>query len=423
MPTGTLNLIERDAVAADRVVRLADADRHRDTQFVDLRVVPFVVKAQSCRDAGEEGVVVLSARGVRGAQDLSQRELEDVVVPGQVALGHDRRQRVGHRRDEARDRLAGRDRLGDGFAGVPQRVRHVADRGGEVTLGEVEQLRPVVAERIPGQIDGAEALAHRRLGHRSEVAGVGFDVEQQSRNVHATDAIGQRVVKLHHERRLAALEPLDERELPQRPITIEARHPGLASELQDRRQRLGGCRLEPANVPRQVEIGIDDPAGRGQPQRRQHDPVPKPRRQPRAALEPFRQPIPVRAADPGAGRTQPSTAAAGPSPCTRRTRHCRACAPRRALATRHSPSHPLSSTLFRARRLSTPADESATHKAYHQRLGLYSSASIRSAQMRTPLKGHSQNLRGCAIEVGQRSPRCARQPSAPPASGGMRIAR
>ena len=191
---------------------------------------------------------------------------------------------------------AGRDGLGDGFAGVPQRVRHIADRGGEVTLGEVEQLRPVVAERIPGQIDGAEVLSHRCLGHRSEVAGIGFDVEQQSRDVHATDAIGERVVKLHHERRLAALEPLDERELPQRPITIEARHPGLASELQDGRQRLRGRRLEPADVPRQVEIGIDDPTRRGQPQRRRHDPVPKPRRQPRAALEPLRQPIPVRAA-------------------------------------------------------------------------------------------------------------------------------
>jgi hypothetical protein len=180
-----------------------------------------------------------------------------------MALSHDRRERLRDGRDEVADRLAGLDRVGDGLAGVPQRVSNIADRGSEVALGEVEQLRPVVAERIAGQVDRAEALSCRGVGHRSKVARVGVDVEQQSRNVHATYAIGEGVVKLHHQRRLGALEPFDEGELPQRAIAIEACHPGFAGELQDSRQRLGRCRLETPDVPRQVEIGIDNPAGRG----------------------------------------------------------------------------------------------------------------------------------------------------------------
>ena len=172
---------------------------------------------------------------------------------------------------------------------------HVADRGGDAPPREVEELRPVVADRIPGQVDGAEALPGRRLGHRPELPGVGLDVEQQPGELDATDAVGQRVVDLHHQPGPAALQPLDERELPERTIAVEAGHAGLAGELQHRRQRLRGRRLEPADVPRDVEVGIDDPAGRGQPQWWQHDPVAEPRNQPRGALEPVRQLLPVRA--------------------------------------------------------------------------------------------------------------------------------
>ena len=154
----------------------------------------------------------------------------------------------------------------------------------------------LVAEGIPDQVDGAQVLADRGLGHGSEVAGIGLDVEQQAGDVHAAHAIGQRVMELHHQRRLAAVEPLDERVLPQRPISIEAGHPGLAGELQDRRQRLRRRRLEPADVPRQVEVGIDHPARRGQPKRRRHHPVPEPGRQPGRALQSIRQPVPVRRA-------------------------------------------------------------------------------------------------------------------------------
>ena len=94
----------------------------------------------------------------------------------------------------------------------------------------------------------------------------------------------------------ATLEPLDEGGLPQRSITIEAGHAGLAGELQDRLQRPGRCGLEPADVPGQVEVGIDDPAGRGQPQRRLHHLLPETGRDAGEPLEPLRQPIPVRCA-------------------------------------------------------------------------------------------------------------------------------
>ena len=137
---GNLEPHQRDPVAADRVIRLTDADRHRQTQLVDLRFMALVIKTQTGRDRSQKRIVVLGARRVCGLQHLSQREFEDVVMPGQMALGHHRRQRVGHRRDKARDRLPGRHSLSDGFPRVAHRVRRVSDRRGEMPFGEVEQL-------------------------------------------------------------------------------------------------------------------------------------------------------------------------------------------------------------------------------------------------------------------------------------------
>ena len=108
-----------------------------------------------------------------------------------------------------------------------------------MTPGEIEQLGPVVAERVSGKVNGAEVLSLRRRGHGPQIARIGFRVEQQPRNVHPTDAVRQRVVKLHYERRLPVLKAFDERELPERPISIQTRHARLASELQDCVERLG----------------------------------------------------------------------------------------------------------------------------------------------------------------------------------------
>ena len=231
---------------------------------------------------------------VRGGQQVRQRELKHVVVPGQVAFGHDRRQRVGHGPQDARDRLAGRDvsvtvSRGCRTACATSPTAEVARRLAKPNSCDQSWPR---ASRTRSTM--AQPLTGRGVRHRSEVFGVGFDVEQHAGDVHAAHAIGQRVMEFHDERGLAVLEPLDERVLPQRPIPVQARHPGLTRELEHRSQGLRRCRLEPADVPRQVEVGIDHPAGRGQPQRRQHHPVPEPRRQPGGALQPFRQPIPVR---------------------------------------------------------------------------------------------------------------------------------
>ena len=50
-----------DAPSAERVIRLADADRHRHSKFIDLCVVPLVVEAQFGGDAREERIVVPGA--------------------------------------------------------------------------------------------------------------------------------------------------------------------------------------------------------------------------------------------------------------------------------------------------------------------------------------------------------------------------
>ncbi len=234
--------------------------------------------------------------------------MQDVVAPGQMAFRHDRRHGVGHGLQEASDRLAGRDGFGEGFTGVQQCMLHVVAGRGEALLGEVEQPGPVVRQRIPDQIDGAEVLARWRFGHRREFAGLGFSVEQETREVHASDAVGQAVVQFHDDGGLTALQALDERVLPQRPIAVQAGHSGLARELQNRFERLGFGRLEPAYVPRQVEVGIDHPAGGRQPKRCQDHLVPEAGRQSGGEFEPFLQPIPIRRAvedqDDDDGRTQ-----------------------------------------------------------------------------------------------------------------------
>ena len=101
------------------------------------------------------------------------------------------------------------------------------------------------------------------------------------------------MVELQDDGRPATLELLDERGLPQGSVTVEAGHSGLAGELQDRLERPGRGGLEPADVPGQVEVGINDPAGRGQPQRWLHHLLPEAGRDAGEPLEPLRQPIPV----------------------------------------------------------------------------------------------------------------------------------
>jgi hypothetical protein len=255
-----------------------------------------VVEAKSGRDAGEKRIVVLDTGGVRGVEDVLDRELEHIVLPREVPVSHDRRERVRHRSDEARDIRAGRDRLADRAARVAQRVRDVADRGPEVTLGEVEQVRPVVGEGVLREVNGAKVLCDRGLRHRTEIARVGLAVVQQASDVHPADPVGERMVQFGHDRCLAALQPLDDRELPQRPVFIEAGHAGLARELEHGRERLGGRGLEPADMPVEIEIGVDDPAGGRQAQRRHHDAVPEPRRLARTALKPLHEQVKVEAA-------------------------------------------------------------------------------------------------------------------------------
>lgn len=82
---------------------------------------------------------VCGARLVGGPEHVIQRELQDVVVPGEVAFRHDRRQCVRHGLEEPGDGLAGGQRLGDCLTGVSQGVRHIAGSAGDATFRELEK--------------------------------------------------------------------------------------------------------------------------------------------------------------------------------------------------------------------------------------------------------------------------------------------
>ena len=70
---------------------------------------------------------------------------------------------------------------------------------------------------------GGGGARRRRLVRRSAggSGGVAVEVEVLQRHAHAALAVGDRVVHLRHQRRLAAAQPLDDGELPQRPGAIE----------------------------------------------------------------------------------------------------------------------------------------------------------------------------------------------------------
>ena len=82
-------------------------------------------------------------------------------------------------------------------------------------------------------------------------------------------------MKLQYDGRLPAFEPFDQRPLPQRPGPVEAAHTRNAGEIEHGRERLRGRHFDGAEMPREIEVGVDRPPGRCEPQRRFDDPVPE----------------------------------------------------------------------------------------------------------------------------------------------------
>ncbi len=105
-------------------------------------------------------------------------------------------------------------------------------------------------------------LRANRLGGR-------LDVEEEGADVDRREAVGERVVGLVDDREAVVLEALDQDQLPERARAIEGRREDLADEIVELGVVAGGREADPAHVVGQVEVGIVDPEGRAQAQRRE----------------------------------------------------------------------------------------------------------------------------------------------------------
>ena len=83
---------------------------------------------------------------------------------------------------------------------------------------------PITRSRSVATVEGeggAAAVSTAAGSRRRRVRRVALEVEVLQRHLHAALAVGDRVVHLRHERRLAAAQPVDDDELPQRAGALE----------------------------------------------------------------------------------------------------------------------------------------------------------------------------------------------------------
>ena len=137
--------------------------------------------------------------------------------------------------------------------------------------------------------------------------------------LHPSDPVGEGMVQLHHHGCTSTRQVLDEGELPQRMGGVEARHRRQAGHVDHGVGRVGWRGCHSPQVPGEIEVGIERPAGCRQATRRFHGalggrsvPVGWPARGDRRGCP---SPVTDRARPPR--RSSPS--ARGRSPCTRRT--------------------------------------------------------------------------------------------------------
>ena len=100
------------------------------------------------------------------------------------------------------------------------------------------------------------------VGHAARVAGLALEVEQHHGELDAADAVGDRVVELLDDGRLAVGQALDHGELPQRAGPVEALHADRLGQVEQGAPVARRGRAHPAQVVVEVEVGVDDPAGR-----------------------------------------------------------------------------------------------------------------------------------------------------------------
>ena len=129
--------------------------------------------------------------------------------------------------------------------------------------------------RVAQHVDHAGHLVSRLCRDRRRFRRVGDKVHQLGEQLHPADPVGERVVDLHDGGRLPVLETLDRRPGPQRPGRVEVAHPLGPGEVEDAGERGRACAPDPAHVPGEVEVGVDDPKRSCHPHRWFDETVPQ----------------------------------------------------------------------------------------------------------------------------------------------------
>ena len=152
---------------------------------------------------------------------------------------------------------------------------HDPQRGARQRADHPHGAAELLGERPHQQLDRARELTGAAVvdGRRAVDGDVGPVVEQGEGELDPADAVGERVVDLLDERGPAVGQALHDGELPQRALTVEGGHGDGLRDRQHRREvaRLRG--LDPAQVVREVELGVGDPAGRAEAEGGRDDPL------------------------------------------------------------------------------------------------------------------------------------------------------
>ena len=136
--------------------------------------------------------------------------------------------------------------------------------------------RSRVAERVDGEAGAGEVFCLGGLGIGPGSEASGSRSKRSLGDLHAADPVRERVMKLQYKRPPSRTSsPGGHRPLPQRPGAVEARHARDAGKVEHGRQRLRGRHLDGAEMPREIEVGVNRPPGRCEPQRRFDDAVAK----------------------------------------------------------------------------------------------------------------------------------------------------
>ena len=103
--------------------------------------------------------------------------------------------------------------------------------------------------------------------------GLGRGVEQHRHDVHAGDAVHERVVGLRQHREAVALEALDEPDLPERLVAVELLGEHAAGEVPQLLLGAGGGERGRAHVVAQVQVRVVDPLRAALAERHEGEPL------------------------------------------------------------------------------------------------------------------------------------------------------